>query len=77
MIRQIQDLRDAPVIRLQSHHFRSRMPLRETENMLHLCPPPRVDALRIIPHRHDLVMPTPDRIDKVGLQPIGVLILIH
>ena len=77
VVRQIQDLRNAAIIRLQSDHLRPGMSFGETQDVLHLRPPPRVNALGIVPHRHDLMVPAPDRIDKVGLQTIRILILIH
>ncbi len=77
MIRQIQNLGDAPIVGLEPHHPRPRMALRETQDVLHFRAPPRIDALGIIPHRHDLMVPSSDRIHKVGLQPVRVLILIH
>ena len=65
MIRQIKDLRNASIIRLQPDHLGSRMPFGKTQYMLYLGPPPRVDALRIVSYRHDLMVPSPNCIHKV------------
>ena len=38
---------------------------------------PRVDALRVIAHHHDVVMPTGQQINEITLKLVRVLVFVH
>ena len=53
-VRHRQDLRRAPVIGFDLIHFRLRITLGKLQNVLKVRSAPRVDALRIVTHHHEL-----------------------
>ena len=75
-IREIQNLRHTAVIRIDRENLRTRIALRKSQDQRHVRTPPRVNRLRVIPHRHQAVSLTRQQIDHPRLDPVGVLILI-
>ena len=76
-IREFQHLGHRAVVRLDFVNFRARMPLRKFEDVPEIRAAPRVDALRVVAHDHDIVMPRSEHLDEVILQMVRVLIFVH
>ena len=72
---EFQDLRGRAVIGLDAVDHRAGVALREGEDVFEIRPAPGVDALGVVPHRHDPVM-APDRVHDLGLEAVGVLVLV-
>ena len=71
------DLGRAPVIRFNLEELRSGMPFGKTDDRGKVGPAPRIDALRIVSHHHDIAMRARQLIDQLSLHGIGVLVFVH
>ncbi len=73
----IKDLGGAAIIRFDFVDDRSGVAIGEFKNVLIIGSAPGINALRVIAHHHDVVMPRGEQIDEVALQLVGILIFIH
>ena len=73
----VQYFRCAAVIRFYLVNFCVRMPFGKLHDVLEVRSAPRVDALGVVAHHHDVVMPRPQQVDQLGLQLVCVLVFIH
>ncbi len=73
----LQDRGDAAVVRLDLVNFCGGIAFGEIEDVLEICPAPRVDRLRIVANNHHVAMMRGKHVDEVGLDFIGVLVFIH
>ena len=69
------DLR-GPVVLLQPHLFRTREGPLEVEDVSHLRPAPRVDALIVVTHRAHVHRIAGQELEKIELRGVGVLELV-
>ena len=76
-IGQRQNLRRAAVVRFDSVNPGFRIAFGELEDILEIRAAPRVDALRIVAHHHDIVVSRGQKIDELALEFVRVLIFIH
>jgi hypothetical protein len=76
-IGQVKDLRGRPVVDFQLENLGRRIPIGKGENVGKMSPSEGVDGLRVVPHDHEVPMLLGQQVDDVGLDTIGVLILIH
>ena len=53
------------------------MPVGELEHVAEVRAAPRVDALRIVADRHDVVVPPAEQVDQLALHLVRVLVFIH
>ena len=72
-----QNFRRAPVIGLDLVHIRSGIALRKIQDVRKIRAPPSVDALRVVAHHRQVVMPARQQIDEIALEPVRVLVLVH
>ena len=75
-IRKFQNLRHAAIIGIDRENLRTRIALRKSKNQRHVSTTPRINRLRVIPHRHQAVSIAHQQINHPRLHPVGVLILI-
>ena len=73
----VEDFRRAAVVGFNLEHFRAGIPLRKVEDVGEIRAAPGVDALRVVAHHHDVVMPRGEQVNQVPLQLVGVLVLVH
>ena len=73
----VENRRIGPVITLQLQNAATGPTVRELHDILKLRAAPRVNALEIIPHHHDVAVSGGDQIRKLGLQRVRILIFIH
>ena len=76
-ISNLEDLGNAPVIRLDLENLRFPMLLGKFQDVLEVCATPRVNALGVVTHDHDVAVAAGNQFDKFVLEVIGVLIFIH
>ncbi len=57
--------------------FGFRVLLLEAHDVLEVRPAPRIDALGIVTHDHDLAVFLAEEGDDAGLDGVGVLVFIH
>ena len=74
---QLEYLWCAPVVGLNLVHLRARITAWELNDVLKIRATPRVDALRIVAHHHHIFETLPQQVNQLGLQLVGVLILVH
>ena len=74
-ISKIKDFRRRAVIRIDVVELRIGVTLGERDNILPVGPAPRVDALCIVAHGHDLML-AGEQVDDATLQTIRILKLI-
>ena len=72
----VENLRCAAVVCLDLEHLSVLVALREFEHVAKVCTAPRVDALRVVANRHDVVMPTAEQVDQFALYVVRVLIFV-
>ena len=72
-----QNFRNAAIIHLNLKHLRVRIAFREFENVLKIRAAPGVNRLRVIANDHHIPMIASEKINKVSLDLVRVLILIH
>ena len=73
---QIQDRLGAAVILFQLDDFRAGKEVGKLEDIAHRCAPKAVDRLGVVADRHHVVVGVGQQPDDVGLEPVGVLVLI-
>ena len=73
----VQDLRRAAVVGFDLVDLRARIALGELEDVLEVRAAPGVDALRVVAHDHDVVMPRGEQVNEVALELVGVLVFVH
>ena len=76
-IRHFENFRDAAIIHLDLEYLRVRVALRKFENVLKIRAAPRIDRLRVIAHYHHIPMIARQKIDKIGLDLVRVLVFVH
>ena len=67
---------DTAVICLDPVSLRPGMTLGKIENIFKICPAPRVNRLRVVADHHNIAVFRAEKIDKIGLHKIGVLIFV-
>ena len=67
----------AAVVLLQGNDRRSRKLVGKVHDVPEVGAAERVDALGVVAHGHDVVVGTGQAADDVGLQAVGVLVLVH
>ncbi len=72
----VENLRRAAVVRLDLVNDRAGMPLRKVDDVAKVRAAPRVDALRIVTHDHDVAAARREQLDQVALDLVGVLVFI-
>ena len=72
-----QDFRRAAVIGFNPINGGLGIPFGKFEDVLEMRAAPGVNALRIVAHHHDVLMPRGQQIDQVALDFVGVLIFVH
>jgi hypothetical protein len=72
-----QDLGRAAVVGLDFVNFRPGIAFWKLQDVLEVCPTPRIDALGVIPHHHHILVPGRQQINDLALETVRVLILIH
>ena len=76
MVGEIEDLRGAPVVRLEPVDPGLGIALRELEDILEIGAPEGVDALGVISDDGDVPVDEAHEVDDLGLYPVGVLVLV-
>ena len=78
-VREPENLRRRPVVRLEREDARPRMALGEPEKRLEVRSSKRVDGLRVVADDHDVrrLDVLDDEIHEVRLQAVDVLVLVH
>ena len=77
MVGEVEDLRRAPVVRLQPEDPRLGIPLGEFEDVPEVGAPEAVDRLGVITHDGHVPVDQAHEIDYLGLNPVRVLVLVH
>ena len=75
-IGQSQNLGNGSVVGLDDKLFRSFVSLRKVENVAEVSSAPGVDGLRIVANDHEVSLRRGKKINELGLDGVGVLILI-
>ena len=73
----VENLRCAAVVCLDLEHLGAVVPVGELEHVAEVGATPRVDALRVVADRHDVVVPTAEQVDQLALHLVRVLVFIH
>ncbi len=77
MVGQIEDLRRAPVVRLQPVDLRLRVSPGEIEDVAEVGPPEGVDRLGVVAHDGHVPVYQAHEIDDLRLDPVRVLVLVN
>src|SRR5256885_4672220 len=72
-----QNFRRAAVVRLDFVNLRFRIAFGKLMDVLEIRAAPRVDALRIVPYHHHVLMPRGEQVNEVALELVRVLIFVH
>ena len=75
-VRERENGRHAAVVRLDAKDLRARMLLGEAQDVFEIRAAPRVDALCIVAHHHDIAVPGGEHLNKFTLQPVRVLVFV-
>ncbi len=75
-VRDRENFRHAAIVQFDLEDLRSRIALREFEDVLEVRAAPRVDRLRVVAHNHDVFVLRRERVDEVRLDLVRVLIFI-
>ena len=70
------DFRNTAVIGLEFQHGAIRVPLGKIHDVAEVRPAPRIDALKIIAHHHQVAVLSREGVDPLGLDGVGVLVFV-
>ena len=76
-VRDVEDAGDAPVVALELDDAAPVPAVRELHDVLDLRPAPRVDALEVVPDRHDVAVLRREDVRELRLKSVRVLVLVH
>ena len=76
-VRHVEDRRDAPVVALELQHLAVRPATGKLADVLELRAAPRVDALEVVAHHHDVAVLRGEEVRERGLEAVRVLVLVH
>ena len=76
-VRDVQDRRHAPVVALELEHLAVGPAAGELADVLELRAAPRVDALEVVAHHHDVAVLRGEEVRERGLEAVRVLVLVH
>ena len=76
-VRHVEDGRDAPVVALELEHLAVGPAAGEFADVLELRAAPRVDALEVVAHDHDVAVLRGEDVRERGLEAVRVLVLVH
>ncbi len=73
----VQDGLGGAVVALQADHGRAGEDFWKAQDVGHVGAPEGVDGLGVVAHGHDVARGPGDELDQPGLDPVGVLVLVH
>ena len=73
----LEDLGDAAIVRFDFKNAGAWVVFGKLEDVFEIRPSPRVDALGVVSHDHEIAVVGGEQVDEFGLEAVRILVFIH